>query len=58
MPLKRPDIEKDYNDSFLLPPQSPTLETLKTDFDRPITNIINKANNVIEMIPKKRKTRS
>ena len=48
--LKRPDIEKDYDDTFLLP-QTPTVEALKTDFDRPITNLIVKANNVIEMVP-------
>ena len=30
---------------------------LKTDFDQPITNLIDKANNIIEMIPKKSKTR-
>ena len=48
--LKRPDIEKDYDDTFLLP-QTPTVEALKTDFDRPITNLIVKANNIIEMVP-------
>ena len=55
MPLRRPDIEKEYNDTFLKSPQSPTLETLKTDFDRPITNLIDKANDVIGMIPKSEK---
>ena len=53
--LKRPDIEKEYDDTFLRPPQSPTVEALKTDFDCPITNLIDKANNVIEMIPKNEK---
>ena len=55
MPLRRPDIEKEYNDTFLKSAQSPTLETLKTDFDRPITNLIDKANDVIGMIPKSEK---
>ena len=52
--LKRPDIEKDYDDTFL-PPQTPTVEALKTDFDCPITNLIDKANNIIEMVPKNEK---
>ena len=51
-PLKRPDI--DYDDTFL-PPQTPTVEVLKTDFDRPIINLIDKANNIIEMVPKNEK---
>ena len=55
LPLRRPDTEKEYNDTFLRHPQSPTVEALKTDFDRPITNLIDKANNVIEMIPKNEK---
>ena len=38
LPLKRPDIEKDYDDNFL-PPQKPTAEALKTDFDRSLTNL-------------------
>ena len=42
---------KDYNDSLLLPPQIPTLGALKTDFGRPLTNLIDKANNVMEVIP-------
>ena len=52
MPLRRPDIEKEYDSTFLRSPESPTVETLKTGFDRPVTNLIDKANNVIEMIPK------
>ena len=52
MPLKRPDI--DYDDTFL-PPQTPTVEALKADFDHPITNLIDKANNIIEMVPKNKK---
>ena len=55
LPLRRPDIEREYNDTFLRPPQSLTVEALKTDFDRPITNLIDKANNVIEVIPKNEK---
>ena len=55
MPLRRPDTEKEYNDTFLKPPQIPTVQALKTDFDRPITNLIDKANNVIEIIPKNEK---
>ena len=55
MPLRRPDTEKEYNDTFLKPPQSPTVQALKTDFDRPITNLIDKANNVTEIIPKNEK---
>ena len=51
LPLRRPDIEKDYDDTFL-PPQTPTVEALKTDFDRSITNLIDKANNIIEMVTK------
>ena len=43
-------IEKDYDDTFA-PPQTPTVEALITDFDRPITNLIDKANNIIEMVP-------
>ena len=54
MPLKRPDIEKDYNDTFL-PPQIPTADALKTDFDCLVTNLIDKANNIIEMVPKNKK---
>ena len=54
LPLKRPNIEKGYDDTFL-PPQTPTVEALKTDFDRPITNLIDKANNIIEMVPKNEK---
>ena len=54
LPLKRPDIEKDYDDTFL-PPQTPTVQALKTDFDCPITNLIDKANNIIEMVPKNEK---
>ena len=49
MPLKRPDIEKDYDDTFL-PPQMLTVEALKTDFDCPITNLTDKANDIIEMV--------
>ena len=55
MPLRIPDIEKQYDDTFLRPPQSPTVEGLKTDFDCPITNLIDKANIVIELIPKNEK---
>ena len=54
LPLKRPDIEKDYDDTFL-PPQTPTVEALKTDFDRPIKNLTDKVNNIIEMVPKNKK---
>ena len=54
LPLKRPDIEKDNDDTFL-PPQTPTVEALKTDFDRPIKNLTDKVNNIIEMVPKNKK---
>ena len=54
MPLKRLVIEKDYDDTFLLP-QTPTVGALKTDFDVPVTNLIDEANNVIEMVPKNEK---
>ena len=54
LPQKRPDIEKDYDDTFL-PPQTSTVEALKTDFDRPITNLIDKGNNIIELVPKNEK---
>ena len=53
MPLKRPDIQKYYDDTFL-PPQTPTVEALKTDFD-PKTNLIDKACNIIKMVPKNEK---
>ena len=55
LPLRRPDIEKKYDDTFLRPSQSPTVQALKTDFDCPIINLTDKANNVIEMIPKNEK---
>ena len=55
LPLKRLDIEEEYDDTFLLPPRSPTVEALKTDFDRPITNQIDKTNNVIERVSKSEK---
>ena len=55
LPLRRPDIETEYNDTFLRPPQSSTVEALKTDLDCPIINLIDKANNVIEMTPKNEK---
>lgn len=51
-PLERPTIQKDYDDTFFTPPQIPNIEDLKTNFDGLITNLIDKANNVIEMIPK------
>ena len=54
LPLKRPDIEKYYDDTFL-PLQSPTVEVLKTDSDLPITNLIDKAKNILEMVTKKEK---
>ena len=54
LPLKRRDIEKDYDDTFLLP-QNPPDEALKTDFDHPITNLIGKANNITEIVPKNEK---
>ena len=55
LPLKRLDIEEEYDDTFFLPPRSPTVEALKTDFDRPITNQIDKTNNVIEIVSKSEK---
>ena len=51
-PLRRPDIKKEYDDTFLPGRQNPTTDALKTDFDRPITSLIDKANNIIEMILK------
>ena len=42
------------NDTFL-PPQTPTVEAVKIDFDCPITNLIDKANNIIKMLPKNEK---
>ena len=54
-PLGRSDREKEFDDTFLRPPKSPTVEALKTNFDCPITNLIDKANNVIEMIQKNEK---
>ena len=52
--LKRPVIEKDYDNTFL-PPQTPTPEALKIDFDRPITNPTDKPNNIIEMVARNEK---
>ena len=49
--LRRSDIEKDNDDSFL-PPQPPIVD-FETDLDCPITNLVDKTNNIIEMIPKK-----
>ena len=38
------------------PPQPPPRpDILQTNFDRTITNLIDKANNVIEMVPKNKK---
>ena len=54
LPLKRPYIEKDYDNTFL-PPQTPTVEALKPNFVRFITNLIDKANNITEMVPKNKK---
>ena len=54
MPLKGPDIEKDYDDTFL-PPKPPTVGALKTDFCCPIANLIDKANNILEMVLRKEK---
>ena len=51
-PLRRPDIKREYDDTFLNARQNPTTDALKTDFDRPITSLIHKANNIIEMILK------
>ena len=51
-PLRRPDIKREYDDTFLPARQNPTTDALKTDFDRPITSLIDKANNIIEMILK------
>ena len=55
MPLKRPDIEKGNDDTFLILPQSSIIGALKTDFDRPMKNLIDNANSVIELIPKNEK---
>ena len=55
MPLKRPDIEKGNDDTFLILPQSPIIGALKTDFDRPMKNLIDNANSIIELIPKNEK---
>ena len=52
-PLRRSDIEKD--DVSFLPPQPPFLDVLKIDFDCPITNLVDKDNNIIEMILKNEK---
>ena len=35
--------------------QNPIVKVLKTDFDRPITNLIDKPTNIIEMVPKNEK---
>ena len=56
MPLKRPDIEKGNDDTFLILPQSPIIGAFdQTDFDRPIKNLIDNANSIIELIPKNEK---
>ena len=57
-PLKRKDYSHDEeslifpgpSSSPLQPPPRPDI--LQTNFDRPITNLIDEANNVIEMVPK------
>ena len=54
LPLKRLDIEQDYDYTFLLP-KNLSVEALKTDFDRLIRNVIDKANHIIEMVPKNKK---
>ena len=40
---------------YIFTSTTPTVEALKTDFDRPITNLIDKANNIIEIVPKNKK---
>ena len=45
-PLIRPDN---------LPPQPPIVDVLKADFDSPIANLIDKANNITEMISQNQK---
>ena len=61
LPLKRKDYSDD-EESLILPgppsssPQPPPRpDILQTNFDRSITNLIDKANNVIEMVPKNKK---
>ena len=64
-PLPPPLKWKDYSngkESFILPaplwssPQPPPRrDILQTNFDQPITNLIGKTNNVIEMVPKNKK---
>ena len=60
-PLKRKDYSDD-EESLILPelpsspPQPPPRpDILQTNFDRPITNVIDKAKNVIEIVPKNKK---
>ena len=60
-PLKRKDYS-DEEESLILPgppsspPQPPPRpDILQTNFDQPITNLIDKANNVIEIAPKNKK---
>ena len=64
LPLKR-KVYSDDEESLILPgppsspPQPPPrLDILQKNFDRPITNWIDKANNVIEMVPKNKKRRT
>ena len=39
----------------MIPPQTLTVEALKTDFYCPIKNLIDKTNNIIKMVPKNKK---
>ena len=64
LPLKR-KVYSDDEESLILPgpplspPQPPPRPNiLQKNFDRPKTNWIDKANNVIEMVPKNKKRRT
>lgn len=43
------------DETFFTPPQNPAIYNLKTHFDDPITNLIDQANNVIQMMPKNKR---
>ena len=60
-PLKRKDYSDDEESLILLGPPSsisqppPRPDILQTNFNRPTTNLIDKANNVTEIVPKNKK---
>ena len=54
-PLQRTNIQMLMMKPFWLHPKVQTFCNLKTHFDDPITNLIDQANNVIQMMPKNKR---